>query len=122
MSIVSAWEHRVAHHPDRVAIRYFDGAITAAEVDAHSDALAVDLHERGVRPGDRIGLYLQNVPHYPIALLALWKLGAVGVPLNPMYGGTELRRLIEDSGTSGMIVARGTDAELRRDLAGSTVG
>jgi len=121
-SITQAWRTRVEAAPDRVAIRYFDGSLTAAEVDAHADALATELQARGVANGDRIGIYLQNVPYYPIALLALWKLAAIAVPLNPMYRGDELRRLVDDSGTSGVILARGTDVEVRQALAGSTVG
>jgi long-chain acyl-CoA synthetase len=121
-TINAAWNERVAANAERVALRYFDGALTAAELDAHSDALAVELQSRGVARGDRIGIYLQNIPHYPISLLAIWKAGAIAVPLNPMYLGGELRRLIDDSGTTGVIVARGTDVATRETLAGSTVG
>jgi long-chain acyl-CoA synthetase len=120
-SAVAAWQARVAAGPDRAAVRYFDGSISAAELDAHADALAAELQARGVTRGDRVGIYLQNIPYYPIGLLAVWKAGAVAVPLNPMYRGQELRRLIDDSGTSGVIVARGTDEQTRAALAGGPV-
>jgi long-chain acyl-CoA synthetase len=83
-SVVDAWRRRVAGNPDRDAIRYFDGTLSARDVDAHSNALAVELQARGIRAGDRVAIYLQNVPHYAIALLAIWQAGAVAVPLNPM--------------------------------------
>jgi long-chain acyl-CoA synthetase len=121
-SIGAAWRDRVAANPDRVAVRYFDGSLTAAQVDAHADALAVELQERGTGPGDRVGVYLQNVPYYPISLLAIWKVGGIAVPVNPMYRKHELRRLIDDAGVGGMILGRGTDIETRPTLAGSTVG
>lgn len=121
-SVVEAWRDRVSANPGRAAIRYFDGSIDAAELDAHTDALAVELQGRGVRPGDRVGVYLQNVPYYPISLLAIWKAGGIAVPLNPMYRKHELRRLIDDSGTSGVILERGSDEEARETLADSTVG
>ena len=57
-SIVDAWQARVAAGPDRAAIRYFDGTIDAATLDAHSDALAAELQARGVRPDDRIGIFV----------------------------------------------------------------
>ncbi|MCK9902231.1 AMP-binding protein [Frankia sp. Cpl3] len=120
-SIAAAWRDRVSSNPGRPAVRYFDGSVSAADLDAHADALAADLQERGVRPGDRVGIYLQNVPYYPISLLAIWKAGGIAVPLNPMYGGRELRRLIDDSGTTGIILARGTDTQTRETLVGSTV-
>ncbi|MGN5236544.1 MULTISPECIES: AMP-binding protein [unclassified Rhodococcus (in: high G+C Gram-positive bacteria)] len=120
-SIVEAWRERVAAGPGRAAIRYFDGAIDTAALDSLTDALAAELQARGVRSGDRIGIYLQNIPYYPLSLLAVWKAGAIAVPLNPMYRGEELRRLVEDSGTTGIIVARGTDEATRNALVGTPV-
>ncbi len=120
-SIVEAWRERVAAGPDRAAIRYFDGTIDAATLDSLTDALATEFQARGVRSGDRIGIYLQNIPYYPLALLAVWKAGAIAVPFNPMYRGDELRRLVEDSGTTGIIVARGTDEATRNALTGTQV-
>jgi long-chain acyl-CoA synthetase len=121
-TIPEAWAARVATGPKCPALKYFDGSLTAADVDRVSDALAVGLTERhGVSRGDRVGIYLQNVPHYPIALLALWKLGAIAVPLNPMYKKAELRRLIEDSGTIGLIASHTMLDETRKASAGSTV-
>ena len=52
-SIVAAWQERVAGNPGGVAVRYFDGSITAAELDDHADALAVELQQRGITRGDR---------------------------------------------------------------------
>ncbi|MET7397189.1 AMP-binding protein [Dactylosporangium sp. NPDC005572] len=121
-SIGAAWQARVAGAPGRAAVRYFDGTLTAAALDAHADALAAELQARGVGHGDRVGIYLQNTPHYPISLLAIWKSGAIAVPLNPMYRNRELRRLVDDSGTKGIIVTQGTDADTRQTLYGSTVG
>jgi len=45
-----------------VLARYFDQPVTAGDVDAMSDALAVDLQRRGVEPGDRVAMSLQNIP------------------------------------------------------------
>ena len=44
----AAWRARVEGRPDGVAVRYFDGALTAADLDARSDALAVGLQGLGV--------------------------------------------------------------------------
>ena len=120
-STVKAWKARVAANPERVALRYFDGGMTAAEVDRASDALAVALVARGTTRGDRVGIYLQNIPHYALALLALWKLGATALLLNPMYKRNELRRLIDDSGAIGVICADTAVSETRQTLAGGTV-
>lgn len=102
-SLVEAWRRRVAANPEGTAVVYFDGTLTARQLDGLSDAFAAALQSRGVGPGDRIGIQLQNIPQYAIALLALWKLGAAAVLLNPMYKERELRHLLEDSAATGII-------------------
>jgi long-chain acyl-CoA synthetase len=120
-SIVDAWRARVDQHPDGTAVRYFDGTLTVAELDRASDAAAAALASKGTGPGDRVGIYLQNIPQYAIVLLGLWKLGATALLLNPMYRTRELRNLVDDAGAIG-IVCTDTDAdEVRSTLAGSTV-
>jgi long-chain acyl-CoA synthetase len=95
---LSLFRAAVARAPERAALLYFDGALTYAELDAQSDALASAWLERGCSRGDRIAIYLQNVPQFVIALVAAWKLGAVAVPVNPMNRARELRVLLADSG------------------------
>ena len=102
---LDAWRSRVQTHPDHPAVAYFDGALTARELDDLSDALAVALDEWGVGRGDRVGIYLQNVPQYALTLLALWKVGAAALVLNPMYRGNELRRLVDDAEPIGIILS-----------------
>jgi len=120
-SIVHAWKARAAANPERAALRYFDGVMTAAEVDRASDALAAGLEVRGTNRGDRVGIYLQNIPQYALTLLALWKLGATALLLNPMYKRSELRHLIDDSGAIGIICADTAAKETLETLTDSTV-
>jgi long-chain acyl-CoA synthetase len=74
----------VARAADRPAVHYFDTTLTWVELDDESDALAAALCERGVGPGDRVALYLQNTPAFFIGMIAGWKAGAIVVPINPM--------------------------------------
>jgi long-chain acyl-CoA synthetase len=87
----------------RPFLYYFGTAVTGATVEADSDALAVALAARGLGRGDRIALFLQNVPQFVIAMLAAWKLGAIAVPVNPMLKERELRYVLADSGAKAMI-------------------
>jgi long-chain acyl-CoA synthetase len=89
--------------PDRHLVRYFDSPITLAEVDELSDGLAVGLRELGAGRGDRVALALQNVPQFVIALLAVWKLGAIAVPCNPMLRERELARQLADCEATGIV-------------------
>lgn len=120
-SLVAAWQDRVARNPEGVALRYFDGAFSARELDSTTDALAAAFEARGTKRGDRVGVYLQNVPGYVLVLLALWKLGATALGLNPMYRRQELRRIVDDAGAVGIVCADTDAEETLATLAGSTV-
>ncbi|MGQ0696993.1 MAG: class I adenylate-forming enzyme family protein [Panacagrimonas sp.] len=85
-----------ARAPASPAIRYFDGTLSYGEVDDLSDALAVALIEGGVKRGDRVALFLQNVPQFVIGLVASWKAGAIAVSINPMNREREVGLLIDD--------------------------
>ncbi|MBN3814004.1 AMP-binding protein [Paraburkholderia sp. Ac-20347] len=104
---LSLFRAAVARAPARPALLYFDGALTYAELDAQSDALACAWRDRGIARGERVAIYLQNVPQFVIALVAAWKLGAIAVPVNPMNRARELRVLLADSGAR-LLVCHGT--------------
>jgi long-chain acyl-CoA synthetase len=88
---------------DRPFLYYFGAPISAATVEAESDALAAALAARGMGRGDRLALYLQNVPQFVVGLLAAWKLGAIAVPVNPMLKERELHYLLADCGARAII-------------------
>src|SRR5258708_17031487 len=89
--------------PEQPAIYYFDRAISYGELDRQSTALAAALQERGVVHGDRVALYLQNIPQFLIAMYAAWKAGAIVVLCNPMFKQRELEYHLNDSGSKGLI-------------------
>src|SRR5690349_6085759 len=96
---------RASLERDRTApiIRYFDRTVSFAELDEMSDALAVALAKDGIGFADRVSFVLQNVPQFVIATVAVWKLGAVVVPVNPMYRDRELSTVLADSGAAAVI-------------------
>ncbi len=93
----------VARDPGAPIACYFDRPISAAEIDAMSDALAVALQAGRVEHGDRVAMYLQNVPQVLVAVLAAWKCGAVIVPCNPMLREAELAKVLAGSGSRALI-------------------
>lgn len=58
---------------------------------------AASLHAKGLGHGDRVVLYLYNLPQTLIAFLALQRIGATVVPVAPVYGAHDLRYLLRDS-------------------------
>ena len=87
---IGDFEKSAGLNPETPAIYYFDHVITYREIDRISDQLAAAFEDMGLEKGDRIIIDLQNVPQFPIATYAAWKVGAIVVPLNPMYKEKEL--------------------------------
>ena len=102
--MLGAFRAAVATGPQRPMLVYFDTVLTYGDVDRMSDAFAAALADRGFAQGDRIALYLQNVPQYVIALLAAWKVGAIAVAINPMLTPREVSMLLDDA-TPSVLVA-----------------
>lgn len=71
-------------YPDKPALYYFDMAISYGELDEITDVLAAALQAQGFQPGERLAVYLQNVPQFPIAMIASWKAGGIMVSVSPM--------------------------------------
>lgn len=92
-----------ARAPEAPAILYFDARLSYAELDRLSDALAAELEEAGFAPGDRLAVYLQNVPQFPIAVIAAWKAGGIAVPVNPMNRDREIGILFDDCTPKALI-------------------
>jgi long-chain acyl-CoA synthetase len=95
---LSDFKASAARRPDAPAVFYFDHPIPYKDVDLMSNHLAAAFAALGLAKGDRIILVLQNVPQFLIATYAAWKLGAIVVPLNPMYKEKELSYFCHDSG------------------------
>jgi non-ribosomal peptide synthetase component F len=71
--------------------------LTYEDLDRLSDALAVDLQSRGVKPGDFVGLCIERSPEMVIALLAAMKCGAAFVPFDADYPPARLAHMLADS-------------------------
>lgn len=96
-TVVHLFRQVVLEHPDRVAIDYYGEQLSYAELDDLVTGLAAYLREQGVTPGDRVAIYLQTSPHWVLSALAVWRLGATVVPVNPMYRENEIGDIIEQA-------------------------
>src|SRR5262245_32857207 len=114
---LAVWDATVERAADRPLLHYFDATLTVREVDELSDALACGLLARGFAPGDRLAVYLQNVPQFVIAMLATWKAGGIMVSVNPMNKAREAKVLLEDSGARALV----THESLYRDVASGVI-
>ena len=88
---------------ERTATIFYGATLSYRDLRSQSLRLATALDALGIRPGDRVGLMLPNCPQFLIAFYAILRLGAVVVPLNPLYVERELREVVADSGMRALI-------------------
>ena len=113
ISAIDLFMQSVSSHLQTPAIHYFDGTLTHGELDSLASSMAAGLSDLGVKKADRVILQLQNIPQFLIALYACWKLGAIVVPLNPMYKGRELEFYCNDSGAEVFITMESCYPEVK---------
>jgi len=85
-------------------------AITWGALREASLRWAGALAQAGVRPGDRVGILLGNIPEFPIAFFAALNLGAVVVPVNPRLTETEVRGILAHAEARAVICSGETKA------------
>jgi len=87
------------------AMFYFKGAqLLYADFVRQSDALAAGLVDLGVKKGDRVALLLPNSPQMVLSFHAIWKAGAIAVPINPLYTERELEHALTEVDAAAVIV------------------
>lgn len=95
---------RVARQfPDRDALFFLGKKMTYRELDRLVNKFANALLTIGIQSGDRVALLLPNIPQIVIAYYALWRIGAVPVPNNPLYTDRELEHQFNDSGSTALV-------------------
>ncbi|HTU76922.1 MAG TPA: long-chain fatty acid--CoA ligase [Trebonia sp.] len=92
-------------YPGHPAIRLDEETLSYAELDELSARTAGWLRERGLLPGDRIGIMLANVPHFPVFYYAVLRAGGVVVPMNPLLKAREVAHYLGDSGARLVLAA-----------------
>ena len=85
-------------HPERAALRLDGDLIAYGELDEATARVAGLLVERGLEPGDRVGVMLPNVPEFAIAYYGALRAGGVVVPMNVLLKQREVAFYLGDSG------------------------
>src|SRR3954468_12489652 len=103
-----ALERNARAKPDRIFAAFEGGERwTFAQTLQQVESLAGNLHELGVRQGDRVVVVLPTSPLALRAIFAINYLGAVYVPVNPALKGTSLEHVLRNAGAALAIVHDG---------------
>jgi len=97
--MVDLFEASARAHPQAPLLDFMGRHYSYGETLDGVNRVACGLKALGYGPGDRIGLFLPNVPHYVAAYYGILKLGATVVNFSPLYTVDELSHQVADSGT-----------------------
>src|SRR5262249_49952560 len=98
-------------HADRVAVRVNETAVTYGELAEASSRVAGMLRDRGVKPGDPVGIMLPNVAEFAVVYYGVLRAGGVVVPMNPLLKAREVSYYLGDSGARLMFAWHGFAGE-----------
>jgi len=90
-------------YPERTAVVYLGERFSFARLRNMSERFAGALADMGVKKGDRVMIYVSNCAQWVIAFLGIQKLGAVLVPVSPIYTSFEIEYMIKDAGVETAI-------------------
>ena len=85
------------NYPDSIFTQFNGASRTYARVKDTADRIATFLVRRGIKKGDKIAIFLPNLPQFPEILFGILKAGAVAVNCNPVYTPAELNYQLKDS-------------------------
>jgi cyclohexanecarboxylate-CoA ligase len=96
-TIASLLRERASVDPDRVVVTDDTGSLTVDSLWSQSQRLARSLQGLGVGPGDRVSVQVPNWTEFPVIVAAVSALGAITVPIMPIYRREEVGYIVGDA-------------------------
>ncbi|OPY00482.1 MAG: Long-chain-fatty-acid--CoA ligase [Syntrophorhabdus sp. PtaB.Bin047] len=97
------FEEVCKEHPSKTALIYLGETFTYGRLETLVHKFARGLSDMGVKQQDRVMLYISNCPQWIIANFAINRIGAVTVPVSPIYTAFEIEYMIKDAGIETVI-------------------
>jgi long-chain acyl-CoA synthetase len=95
--VINAFERACEKYPDKTAIIYLGEEFSYLRIKDLIDRFATALYDLGVRDNDKVMLYIPNCPQFLISYFGAQQIGAIPVPVSPIYTPYEMKYLINDS-------------------------
>jgi len=111
-SLLETFLTRARQSPERHVLDFEGQRFSAGQLAGHVTAFASALQRRGLKPGERVALFLENSPAFVIAYLGTWYAGGVVVLVNTQYRQVELGHILADAGARACVTGAAGAAEL----------
>src|ERR687886_944426 len=112
ISVVEAFVRHAERAPEKLCLRFEGERWTYDRLRERAETFAAALRSWGLRPGERVALFLGNSPDFLAAYLGTHLAGGVVVPVNTQYRQVELQHIFDDAGVRLCL----TDGERRPEL------
>src|ERR1022692_1484718 len=109
MNLARKFADSAQQHSEKTAVFWGDRTYSYGELSSQCLFIAGVLRQQfGVKPGDRVGLWLKNCPEFIASLFGIFQIGAVAVPINNFLKPDEVSFILRDAGIEVII----TDTDL----------
>ncbi len=105
MNIAQVSLDNIEQFGEYTATLFDDRAITNVQQYEHACRVATVLMNHGISRGDRVVVMMLNSPDVMSAFTGTWKIGAVIIPVTPMWTAREVRYLLNDSGAEVVVTS-----------------
>ncbi len=102
-TVYGRFEAATQRFSNNPALIFLGTEYSYAQLKELIERFAASLHELGVKRGDKAILYLSNMPQWIIAWLGMMRLGAIPVPISPIYTPVDLKYMVNDSESETII-------------------
>src|SRR3954447_26678500 len=106
-SLAQLLTETAAQHAERPAMKLDDMVVNYAVLNEGATRIAGLLKDKGLQPGDRVGVMLPNVPYFGIVYYGVLRAGGVVVPMNVLLKGREVAFYLQDSGAKHLFAWHG---------------
>src|SRR5215475_5710910 len=121
MNLATILTDSAQRDPDHIALKLDDMEVSYGLLDEGSARIAAVLADKGLEPGDRVGIMLPNVPYFAVCYYGVLRAGGVIVPMNVLLKRREVAFYLSDSGAKLLFAWEGfaDDAKAGAQEAGA---
>ncbi|MFZ5867316.1 MAG: class I adenylate-forming enzyme family protein [Thermodesulfobacteriota bacterium] len=102
-TIYKAFAAKAEQYPDKPGVVFLGTTYTYRTIREMVERFAASLHALGLRPRDRILMYIPNSVQFVVVWLGIQRLGGAAVPITPIYTPYDLRHIAQDSGATAIV-------------------
>jgi long-chain acyl-CoA synthetase len=113
MNIANHVERGHLLFPDKIALIFEDKSYTYKQLDEQANRVANGLQKLGIKTGERVALFLPNIPEFIFSYLGILKIGAIVVSINVMLKSAEVSYILNDCSAKAIITTEQQSEELQ---------